>query len=57
MPMNSRMYYYEPPVWMLFLFAQANLRKRLSVLSPPPADMCAGTGAAVRHGFSTTQRQ
>lgn len=27
-PMNSRMYYYEAPVWMLFLFAQSNLRKR-----------------------------
>jgi len=28
MPMNSRMYYYEAPVWMLFLFAQTNLRKQ-----------------------------
>jgi hypothetical protein len=28
LPMNSRMYYYEAPVWMIFLFAQSNLRKR-----------------------------
>jgi hypothetical protein len=31
MPLNSRMYYYEAPVWMLFLFAQANLRKKHTV--------------------------
>jgi hypothetical protein len=55
--MNSRMYYYEPPVWMLFLFAQANLRKRLAGLPPPPADQPASAGATVRHSFATTQRQ
>jgi hypothetical protein len=40
MPLNSRMYYYEAPVWMLFLFAQANLRRQHTVpqaLAPPPA--------------------
>jgi hypothetical protein len=57
LPMNSRMYYYEPPVWMLFLFAQANLRKRLAGLPPPPADQPASAGATVRHSFATTQRQ
>jgi hypothetical protein len=57
LPMNSRMYYYEPPVWMLFLFAQANLRKRLAGLPPPPADLPASAGATVRHSFATTQRQ
>jgi len=31
MPMNSRMYYYEAPVWMLFLFAQTNLRKKHTI--------------------------
>lgn len=39
MPLNSRMYYYEAPVWMLFLFAQANLRRQHTVpqaLAPPP---------------------
>jgi hypothetical protein len=35
MPMNSRMYYYEPPVWMLFLFAQANLKRKHAVLKAP----------------------
>jgi len=35
MPMNSRMYYYEAPVWMLFLFAQANLRKKHTAPAAP----------------------
>jgi hypothetical protein len=30
-PMNSRMYYYEPPVWILFSLALTRLRR------PPPA--------------------
>jgi hypothetical protein len=34
-PMNSRMYYYEAPLWMLFLFAQSNLKKKHLVLQAP----------------------
>ncbi len=37
MPGNSRMYYYEAPVWMLFLFGQTNLRKKHNVLQAPMA--------------------
>jgi len=36
-PMNSRMYYYEAPIWMLFLFAQSNLRKKHSAAQAPGA--------------------
>jgi hypothetical protein len=65
-PLNSRMYYYEPPVWMLFLFAQANLRKKQAGLSPPtvqihddgaPGDWPASAHAAVHKGFASTPRK
>lgn len=42
MPMNSRMYYYEAPVWLLFLFAQANLRKQHNVQKAPSGALNAG---------------
>jgi hypothetical protein len=44
MPLNSRMYYYEAPVWMLFLFAQTNLRKKHTV---PPAQQALVAAPAV----------
>jgi len=37
LPANSRMYYYEAPVWMVFLLAQADLRKRHRVTQALPA--------------------
>lgn len=43
MPMNSRMYYYEAPVWLLFLFAQANLRKKHHVQKAPTSTLNPGS--------------
>lgn len=65
-PMNSRMYYYEAPVWMLLLFAQANLRKKQAGLDAPPGpmhdagvphDLPASAHTAVHHGLAATQRK